>query len=121
MDEMENRLRADLTEPGSTLDARDEEVRTMLFTVVTSLVDDAGSVEMLHVGGGEGAAFQVRAATNDLGKLIGKSGRTARAIRTLLSACATRNGRRYTLDIVLQQAGAAPAQKSCRPAEPLRG
>jgi predicted RNA-binding protein YlqC (UPF0109 family) len=72
----------------------------MLLCVVRSLVDEADRVELLHVAGDGGMAFQVRSAANDVGKLIGKSGRTARAIRTILSANAARNGRRYSLDIV---------------------
>ena len=72
----------------------------MLLCVVRSLVDEADRVELLHVAVEDGMAFQVRSAANDVGKLIGKSGRTARAIRTILSANAARNGRRYSLDIV---------------------
>jgi predicted RNA-binding protein YlqC (UPF0109 family) len=81
-------------------DSRDAEVRSMLLCVVRSLVDEADRVELLHVAGEDGMAFQVRSAASDVGKLIGKSGRTARAIRTILSASAARNGRRYSLDIV---------------------
>lgn len=72
----------------------------MLLGVVRSLVDEADQVELLHIADEDGMAFQVRAATSDVGKLIGKSGRTARAIRTILAASAARNGRRYSLDIV---------------------
>jgi predicted RNA-binding protein YlqC (UPF0109 family) len=72
----------------------------MLLAVIRSLVDEADRLELLHIPGDEGMAFQVRSAAGDVGKLIGKSGRTARAIRTILSATAAKNGRRYSLDIV---------------------
>jgi predicted RNA-binding protein YlqC (UPF0109 family) len=80
-------------------DPRDLKVRDMLLAVMHSLVDQEDRLQMLHVAGGDGAAFQVRASSSDVGKLIGKSGRTARAIRTILSASAAKNGRRYSLDI----------------------
>jgi predicted RNA-binding protein YlqC (UPF0109 family) len=80
-------------------DPRDIKVRDMLLAVMHSLVDQEDKLEMLHIAGADGVAFQVRASSGDVGKLIGKSGRTARAIRTILSASAAKNGRRYTLDI----------------------
>ena len=92
--------RTAMAETRSVTDPRDTEVRSMLLAVIRSLVDDADRVELLHVPGDEGMAFQVRSAAGDVGKLIGKSGRTARAIRTILSASAAKNGRRYSLDIV---------------------
>jgi predicted RNA-binding protein YlqC (UPF0109 family) len=93
-------LHTTMAETVTESDSRDAEVRSMLLCVVRSLVDEADRVELLHVAGEDGMAFQVRSAASDVGKLIGKSGRTARAIRTILSASAARNGRRYSLDIV---------------------
>ncbi len=92
-------LRTTQAEIFQSADPRDAEVRGMLLSVVCSLVDETDKVELLHVADSEGMVFQVRLATNDVGKVIGKSGRTARAIRTILSASAAKNGRRYTLDI----------------------
>jgi predicted RNA-binding protein YlqC (UPF0109 family) len=90
------------TQPAETIavvDPRDAEVRSMLLAVLRSLVDEADRMELLHISGPEGTAFQVRSAAKDVGKLIGKSGRTARAIRTILSGSAAKNRRKYTLDI----------------------
>ena len=86
-------------EAASAADPRDLKVRDMLLVVMRSLVDAEDKLEIAHIAAAEGAAFQVRCAPLDVGKLIGKSGRTARAIRTILSASAAKNGRRYTLDI----------------------
>ncbi len=71
----------------------------MLFALMSSLVDSEDELEIVTIVATGGAAFQVRAAAGDIGKLIGKAGRTARAIRTILGACAAKHGRRYTLDI----------------------
>ncbi len=88
-----------LAETASAVDSKDLKVRDMLLVVMRSLVDAEDKLEIALVAAAEGAAFQVRCAPLDVGKLIGKSGRTARAIRTILSASAAKNGRRYTLDI----------------------
>jgi uncharacterized protein len=80
-------------------DSKDSKVRDMLFAVMNSLVDKEDDLEVATIAGVDGAAFQVRAAASDIGKLIGKSGRTARAIRIILGASASKHGRRYTLDI----------------------
>ena len=80
-------------------DSRDLAIRNMLLAILQSLVDEPDKLQLLQVTMDEGVAFQVRSATSDVGKLIGKSGRTARAIRTVLSASSAKNGRRYSLDI----------------------
>lgn len=82
-----------------SVDPRDVQVHDMLLGVIRSLVDEVEKVELVRISGGEGMAFQVRLAPSDVGKLIGKGGRTARAIRCILSGNAAKNGRRYSLDI----------------------
>jgi predicted RNA-binding protein YlqC (UPF0109 family) len=77
----------------------DAEVRELLRTLVTALVDDSDQVQVISVDIDDGVAFEVRSAKEDLGKLIGKNGRTARAIRVILSAVAAKRSRRYSLDI----------------------
>ena len=80
----------------------------MLSFVVLSLVDDIEKLRLLHVADLDGVAFQVSAVESDLGRLIGKNGRTAKAIRTILSGSAAKNGRKYTLD--LARVGDNPGQ-----------
>ncbi len=101
---MAEMLRTNTVEIMPSVDARDLQVREMLLAVLRSLVDEPDAVELLHISGADGLAFQVRSAANDIGKLIGKSGRTARAIRTILSGSAAKNGRRYSLDITHHEA-----------------
>jgi predicted RNA-binding protein YlqC (UPF0109 family) len=96
---MAEMLGTELTGAAEAADPRDAEVHEMLLAVVRSLVGEPGKVELLRISSAEGTAFQVRPAVGDVGKLIGKGGRTARAIRVILSGNAAKNGRRYTLDI----------------------
>jgi uncharacterized protein len=79
-------------------DPRDAEVGAMLLAVLRSLVDSPDELEMISLADATGVSFQVHLDANDVGKLIGKSGRTARAIRTILSGNAAKRGRRYSID-----------------------
>ena len=64
------------------------------------LVDDPDQVEVWEGRGRGGVRFEVRVAPGDLGKVIGRQGRTARALRTLLEVRGARDGRRYGLEIL---------------------
>ena len=68
--------------------------------VAKSLVDDAEAVNAHVYNRGDQTVVELEVAQNDLGKVIGRQGRTARAMRTLLSAAGQKTRRRYTLDIV---------------------
>ncbi|HXH39494.1 MAG TPA: KH domain-containing protein [Thermoanaerobaculia bacterium] len=65
-----------------------------------SLVDDAEAVNTRVYDRGDQTIVELEVASNDLGKVIGRQGRTARAMRTVLSAASQKTRRRYTLDIV---------------------
>ena len=64
--------------------------------IVSELVDnkDAVKVEM------DGDGVQITVAKDDMGKMIGRQGRTAKAIRTIVKAMGEREGRKYTVDIL---------------------
>jgi predicted RNA-binding protein YlqC (UPF0109 family) len=68
--------------------------------IAKSLVDDAEAVNTHVYDRGDQTIVELEVASNDLGKVIGRQGRTARAMRTLLSAAGQKTRRRYTLDIV---------------------
>ncbi len=68
--------------------------------VAKSLVDDVDAVSTRLYDRGDQTIVELEVAENDLGKVIGRQGRTARAMRTLLSAAGQKSRRRYTLDIV---------------------
>jgi len=65
-----------------------------------SLVDSPGEVSVVASGDSAFLKLELEVAEDDLGRVIGRSGRTARALRTILSAAADRNGQRCSLDIV---------------------
>jgi hypothetical protein len=65
-----------------------------------ALVDYPEDVDVIASGDGEVVRLELEVAEEDLGRVIGRSGRTARALRTILSAAAEKSGRRCVLDIV---------------------
>ena len=84
-----------------------------------ALVDNPAPVEVLEAGAPGDAIFRLKVAREDLGKVIGKKGRTAKAFRTLLAAAGAKQNMRVTLEI-LEPEGApssAPAPAAAAPAE----
>lgn len=77
-----------------------DDVHEMLLRVVQSLVDKPEEVRIQLVPEGASLTFRVHADSSDVGKLIGASGRTARALRVILCANAARLKRDLRLDIV---------------------
>ena len=68
--------------------------------VAKGLVDKPEDVQVVEVEGEQGAVLELRVAKEDLGKVIGKQGRTARAIRTILGAASTKLKKRSVLEIL---------------------
>lgn len=68
--------------------------------IVRGLVDHPEEIEIDTREDGDQTVIELRVARPDLGKVIGKQGRTARSIRTLLAAAGERDDRRYVLDIL---------------------
>ena len=65
-----------------------------------ALVDKPDDVQVTEVEGEQTTVIELRVAKEDLGKVIGKQGRTARAIRTILSAAASKERKRCVLEIL---------------------
>ena len=65
-----------------------------------ALVDKPEEVSVAEVTGEKTAVFELHVATGDLGKVIGKQGNTARAMRTIMSAAGTKIGKRCVLEIL---------------------
>jgi hypothetical protein len=74
-------------------------MRDLIEYIAKSLVDDPDAVAVTQVERDKTTLFELRVSGDDLGKVIGKNGRTARSIRTLLNAAAAREGRRAVLEI----------------------
>ena len=72
----------------------------LLTLIAKGLVDEPDEVVVTVIEGAEATVLQLKVAREDLGKVIGKQGRTARSIRTLLSAAGRKARKRLVLDIV---------------------
>lgn len=68
--------------------------------IAKSLVDDPGAVSVNEVEGDRASILELRVAPDDIGKVIGKYGRIAKAMRTVLSASSGKSGKRVTLEIL---------------------
>jgi predicted RNA-binding protein YlqC (UPF0109 family) len=68
--------------------------------IVKSLVDDVSQVQLNVVEGEKSTILELRVAPEDIGKVIGKHGRIAKAIRTLLQAATAKSGKRTVLEIL---------------------
>jgi predicted RNA-binding protein YlqC (UPF0109 family) len=75
-------------------------VKSLVEDIAKALVDSPEGVSVSEVAGQHATVFELRVAQSDVGKVIGKQGRTARSIRTLLSAVGTKLDRRFSLEIL---------------------
>ena len=76
------------------------EVEELVREIAQALVDEPAAVEVESVEREESTVLQLRVAPTDVGKVIGKQGRTARSMRTILGAVSMKLHHRYTLDIM---------------------
>lgn len=74
--------------------------KDLIEYIAKSLVDDSAAVSVEETEGERGSVLQLRVAENDIGKVIGKYGRIAKALRTVLSASSGKSGKRYSLEIL---------------------
>lgn len=68
--------------------------------IVRALVDNPDAIDVREVEGSRTTVYELRVDSQDLGKVIGKSGQTAKSIRTLLAAASARQGKRAVLEIL---------------------
>ena len=76
------------------------DIRILIEAIAKALVDEPESVQVSAVDGNESTVLELRVAQPDVGKVIGKQGRTARAMRTILGAAGVKLHRRFTLEIL---------------------
>ncbi|RKX94528.1 MAG: RNA-binding protein [Spirochaetes bacterium] len=74
--------------------------KEFLEYIIKALVDEPDQVEINVVEGEKSTIFELKVAPSDTGKVIGKNGRIAKAIRTILNAAIAKSGKRITLDIL---------------------
>ena len=77
-----------------------EKLHEPVTFIAKSLVDSPDKVEVREVAGEQTAVLELKVAPEDLGKIIGKQGKTAKAIRTILGAAAAKMKRRAVLEIL---------------------
>ncbi len=75
-------------------------MKELLELIAKALVDNPDEVSVSEVGGEQTIILELKVAQEDLGKVIGKQGRTARAIRTILSAAGMKLRKRFHLEII---------------------
>ena len=76
------------------------ELESFVDYVVKALVDRPDEVKLSVVENGEGATIQVRCSKEDVGKIVGKRGKTIMAIRSLVSGAAGRQHKRVSVDVM---------------------
>ena len=74
--------------------------KDLIEYIAKSLVDDPSAVSVNETEGERGSILELRVAQGDIGKVIGKHGRIAKALRTVLSASANKDGKHYSLEIL---------------------
>lgn len=77
-----------------------KEMKELIEYIAKALVDNPGEVEVTEIEGEQTSVLELKVAKEDLGKVIGKQGRTARAMRTILSAASTKIKKRTVLEII---------------------
>lgn len=75
-------------------------MKALVETIAKALVDKPEEVEVTEVEGEQTTVVELKVSKDDLGKVIGKQGRTARALRTILGAASTKIRKRSVLEII---------------------
>ncbi len=75
-------------------------MKTLIEMMAKSLVDKPDDVKVSEVEGERTTVYELRVSQGDIGKVIGKEGKTARAMRTILGAAGTKLGKRCMLEIL---------------------
>ncbi len=82
----------------------------LVETIAKSLVDDPEKVQVTEREDQQGTVLQLKVASQDMGKVIGKQGRIAKALRTVVKACATREKKKVIVEIVSEDDLVAEAE-----------
>ena len=78
----------------------EESVKEFVETIIKALVDNPDAVVLKEIEGERTTVFEVRVGPGDMGKVIGKGGQTAKAIRTIIMAISAKKGKRAQLEIL---------------------
>lgn len=75
-------------------------MKEILNTIIVNLVDDKEAVEVNEINGTQSVVFEVKVAESDMGKIIGKQGRIAKSIRTVMKAVASKEHKKATVEFI---------------------
>jgi len=75
-------------------------MKELIEFIVKALVDDPSAIKVEEVEAEKSTTYKLRSAKSDIGKVIGKRGRTASAIRTIMTAVSARQGKKAVLEIL---------------------
>lgn len=75
-------------------------MKETLTTIIKSLVTDESAISINEVEGEQSVIYEVKVAEKDMGKVIGKEGRIAKAIRTIMKALAAKENKKITIEFI---------------------
>lgn len=75
-------------------------MKETLTTIIKSLVADESAISINEIEGEKTVTYEVRVAEGDMGKVIGKEGRIAKAIRTIMKALAAKDSKKITIEFI---------------------
>lgn len=75
-------------------------MKEVLKTIISNLVDDKEAVEINQVDGEKSITFEIKVAEGDMGKVIGRQGRIAKSIRTIMKAFASKEHKKVSVEFV---------------------
>ncbi len=75
-------------------------MKEILETIIANLVDNKEAVEVNEINGTQSVVFEVKVAEGDMGKIIGKQGRIAKSIRTVMKAVAAKEHKKATVEFI---------------------
>ena len=82
------------------MNEQSRDMRALIEQIAKALVDEPDQVSVTQIDAAQDTVLELKVAPNDLGKVIGKQGRTARAMRNLLGATGMKFHKRFTLEIL---------------------
>jgi predicted RNA-binding protein YlqC (UPF0109 family) len=78
----------------------DGPMKDLVVSIAKALVDEVGRIEINEIVGNQTNILELKVAKEDIGKMIGRQGRTAEAIRTIINCAAAKLNKRYILQII---------------------
>lgn len=75
-------------------------MKEILETIILNLVDDKEAVEIKQIDGEKSTIFEVKVAEKDMGRIIGKQGRLAKSIRTVMKSAAARDHKKVSVEFI---------------------